>query len=231
MNNKIFLFFNHPAKLPAGEVDKWNNWDSPDTTKLAWVCADSWRRNGWSVTRMSSAYVSDIEYDEFGLKPTKGFLSFTYQLKDSQKVYPLEFFNFWFAARDIIRDHYGNGQWFLTIDVMNHGFSPAMAEKLVKSAEQQKRPHMITLQNQHFSASLVYLTEAGCDKAIETIRAYDRGEFPALKSDLVSDETVIRHYMEKYYAHFRVCWYAAVEEGWESASLLHIPRSVLGRLF
>jgi len=224
MNNKIFLFFNHPAKLPAGEVDKWNNWDSPDTTKLAWVTADSWRRNGWNVRRMTSVR-------DKGLQAFSQFEPFTGHLRLSQSVYPLEFFNFWFAARDIIREHHGLGQWFLTIDVMNHGFSPTVAEKLVKSAEQQKRPHMITLQNQHFSASLVYLTEEGCNKAIETIRAYDRGEFPALKSDLVSDETVIRHYMEKYYAHFRVCWYAAIEEGWEKAMLLHIPRSVLGRLF
>jgi len=222
MNNKIFLFFNHPAKLPAGEVDKWNNWDSPDTTKLAWACADSWRRNGWNVERMSSVRHPKTAFQ---------FAPFTGLLKESAKVYPMEFFNFWFAAREIIVDHYNAGQWFLTIDVMNHGFSPTTAEKIVVSAQQQKRPHMITLQNQHFSASLLYVSKQGCEKAIETIEKYDRGEFPALKSDLVSDETVIRHYMEKYYAHFRVCWYAAVEEGWESASLLHIPRSVLGRLF
>jgi len=216
----IYLFFNNPCRLPV-DGDKWNNWQDPDTTKLAWVCGESWRRAGWEVKRLSAYWLEQFQ-------------PFTGRLAESVKQYPFEYWNFWFQALRICRIH--GPTWFTTIDVINFGnWRPQHArdaiDNLINPAPycQVAAPlDIITLQRQHFSASALRLTEAGCKQAIDLVRRYDAGEFATIPIDLVSDETIVREYGT--YSNLKVCGYP-VEHDAFMQPLVHVTKSTLVRLF
>lgn len=202
----LYLFFNNPCRLPA-DGDKWNNWQDPDTTKLAWVCGESWRRNGWNVKRLPP-----MPANSFGFLPFKG------RLAESVKFYPFEYWNFWFQALQVCRRE--GATWFTTIDVINF----AMSVEDVRYAQGD----IVTLQAQHFSASALRLTEAGCKQAIDLIRRYDAGEFATIPVDLVSDETILRFYGT--YSNLKLAAYP-VEENANRYPVIHVTKSTLARLF
>jgi hypothetical protein len=206
---KMFLFFNHPAELPPGG-DLWNNWKDPDTTKLAWVAAETWRRNGWQVERLDCSKV-------------KGFLPFTGRLKEHSKIYPLEFWNVWFKAFEI-SSSLQEPILISTIDVLNFGLTPQALEMLMPL-----RPRFpLTFQSQHFSASSVIVDAKACTRIMDAICAYDAGYGPPIPTDLVSDETIIRHCLE--YSTVPVQRYVVEPEA-ANAWLVHVPKSCLTRLF
>jgi hypothetical protein len=225
MNNKIHLFFNHPCEMPP-EGDLWNNWKDPDTTKLAWVCAESWRRAGWQVERMSSERK----------RGQRQFAPFTGRLAKSIEFYPLVYWNFWYRAYELCKEGQirgQHGQWFTTIDVINFdGFSPVEADgeliKLFATKGVCPETNIVTLQSQHFSASALYLTALGCIEAVQLIEAYDRHELPLIEVDLVSDETIIRHH-GKYSNLKKAAYPVEADAGWYP--LIHVTKSCLTRLF
>jgi len=213
---KIFLFFNNPCKLPA-DGDKWNNWTDPDTTKLAWVCGESWRRAGWDVRRLSPLP-----------KNTGGFRPFTGRLAESVKFYPQEYWDFWFQA--LMECRTNGSTWFTTIDVINFGgWTPTKAQHAI---DLKMPPYdsmdIITLQRQHFSASALRLTEEGCWQVINLISDYDCGALETIPIDLVSDETIVRFYGK--YTNLKVCGYP-VEHDCHEQPLVHVTKSTLARLF
>jgi len=212
----IYLFFNNPCRLPA-DGDKWNNWQDPDTTKLAWVCGESWRRAGWKVKRLPK----ETEHPYV-------FQTFYGRLAESVLQYPFEYWNFWFQALKVCEKE--GATWFTTIDVINFGgWDTIDMQTDILKLELDKQPlDIITLQSQHFSASALRLTVAGCLQAIDLIRRYDAGEFATIPCDLVSDETILRYYGT--YSNLKVCAYP-VEENASDYPLIHVTKSTLARLF
>lgn len=218
---RVYLFFNYSRAEALPPHDYWINFKNPDSTKLAFFAAESWRRLGWQVERMSSARVSP------------GF-QFTGRCREACKLYAVEFWNFWFEAHDLAhlasavhREPEGLA-WFTTTDVFNYGFTPALAADLARRLAEGKapgEPMAAAFMAQHWSNAAFCANTAYCLQAIETIKRYDRGELPALEADLVSDETILRAYCPGQVEP--LARYALAEAGWSSAPMLHFPRSCL----
>lgn len=201
---KVYLFFNYPREEMLPKHDYWINFRNPDSTKLAIATTLSWERQDWEVERISS----DGE---------TGFSQFTGRLQASAALYDLKFFNFWFAAMKVAP------AWFTTIDVLNIAFTPRTAQYCVSVAK--NFGYECVSPRKGFSAACLWVTPEWCLQAINIIRAYDMGEFAKLESDLVSDETVLRHYGRWH--DFNIMTYALAESNWRDGNLIHIPRSVL----
>jgi hypothetical protein len=203
MNRTVYLFFNYSARENYPAHDYWSNWSNPDTTKLAIFVEHSWAKRGWEVKRLSTVGIKGFE--------------FTGKCVESLKLYPYDFWNFWFAAMKVCQDR--GPTLFSTIDVLNNGFYPTDA---CYPIDKYEGSHIVSYRH-NFSAATVFLDSLSCDHAITRIREYDRYEsFKKLESDLVSDETILRAYGRIKCAD-RMS-YALIEP---DKDLIHCPRSVL----
>lgn len=196
MNNKIYMFYNG-EELPApGHHDLWSNFTNPDAVKMAIVSTALWEKREWEVERVTTT-------------PTNGF-KFSGRLVEPVTRYPYSRWNLWFRLKDLAPC------WFTTTDIINNGFHPERSDVEPKPLSVAKG----------FTTACMFVTREYCEQAIETVRNYDDGKFPALTADLVSDETILRYYGPKILTPDLMS-HALAETNWQSKPLWHVPRSVL----
>jgi len=206
---KIYIHYNaYDFLAPPAQDDCWRNYTNPDSAKMFLVCAESWKRQGWTPVRLDTANV----------RP--GF-QFSGVLKDQPKFYPLELWNIWFKLTELAPC------WVTSTDVINFGFIHPAWDKNVTW----------NMGDNAWTNAVMHVTPAFCDLVIRTVKAVDSGELPPPKSTIITDENIIRDCLSSvnsqsggYYSHHwsysRFC-YLVNGPANPRCRLVHFPRSIL----
>lgn len=214
MNVHLFYNFAPGDCIPAH--DKWGNFKNPDTCKLAIFSQMLWEKQGWTVKRFTS-------------KNTSESFDFKGRLKPVLEFYPVEFWNFWFAARDFLKgcNDISGGAWFTTLDVFNNSFSSVDGRLLSITREKDDRKANCITTKEGYTHSTFWCNREYTEEIIALIKWYDenRTGMPDLPGDLISDETIGRNFAE--YSIFDLMSYHGIGQHWDRAPLIHVPRSVL----
>lgn len=178
MPNTVHIFFNGDDCMFAPRND-WEKFVGVDTLRLFAVCAESWRRAGWTVRRLVTTPTvrNPIPYLESG------------EVAKSFSWYPRPFWQWTAAAQAVAESDQSALHLFGTIDILNYDFRPDDCPDSMG-----RGPLVMNFQADHFSLGLVAANAAWLNHARQTLLAYDRGELPPLRRDYVSDETILREY-------------------------------------
>jgi hypothetical protein len=172
---KVFLFFNGQTGHIPLNSNNWTLFKDPDSFKLAWICAESWKRNGWDVERFST-----LQYPNY----------FTGRLAPSCLENSYCFNNFLPALRYYLFSQSGPypDVWFTTTDVINNGFKASHAARF--------RPGGHLIPSTSFTLAAGRVNVARLNYMIHLLERYDRGEMKVYDG-LQADETILRH-LTKY---------------------------------
>lgn len=175
MSTKIHIFFNgDECFFPPGCA--WEKFKGLDAARTFAICAESWRRNGWDVSRFST----------LGNDFPETMWRVNGECSKSFGWYPAPFWQWVAKAKQIAARDTSAFHWFGTMDVLNFGFSP------------QDCPHhgerCVSLQREHFSMALLRCNYDWLSDAEETLMRYDRQILKPLARDYTSDETILRNY-------------------------------------
>lgn len=176
MIDTIHLFFNGAGVLfPRGNA--WEKFKELDAARTFAICAESWRRQGWNVCRLSTA-LGDFRRTPF---------SSSGECSKSFHWYPEVFWQFIAKAKTVAES--GRLTWFGTIDVINYGFRPGLVVERSDPALT-----CVNLQTEHESLACFAATREWLEEAERILLRYDAGELAALPRDYTSDETILRNY-------------------------------------
>lgn len=160
---KIHLFYNGNSGRIPGDSNAWTEYQDPDSFKLAWVCAESWKRQGWEVERMRCCSAT----------------LFSGRLAKSK--YP--FNDFLFRLERLLAPTPGGHIWFTTSDVINFGFSTKEAALLPSDK------HIIP--NASFTMACGRVSYASIKEMIDLLWLYDNGQIAEIDG-LQADEHILR---------------------------------------
>lgn len=176
MSATLHLWFNGEGVVFPQNND-WEKFQELDAVRTFLICADSWKRAGWNVSRMTT--------DDFGI----GFRRTPF--RDDGRVskqYHWYSQNRWqFIAKALSLATEPNGvYWFCSFDVINNGYMvPGFIMPPVGC---------VTFQREHFSLSFFCATRAWLLNAESILMQYDQGGLPEIPRTYVSDEGILRQY-------------------------------------
>lgn len=215
--NTIHIFYNGTDTV-FGENNDWEKFRNPDSVRLFLACAESWRRNGWEVRR-----VSTVDRDVF--TP----LIFAGRIAKEGRWYPAPFWQFIAKAVSLpLTGHNYDGTCdefvFGTYDVFNYGLSPYQ----IGCGSSFDEAGCVSYQRDHFSMSLIRCNRRWLARALEILKDYDNGKLPRIPGKYVSDETILRAY-----AQYSLCPIQAfpVHPTAHECPLIHFGRSSLHGAF
>jgi hypothetical protein len=207
MNPTVHIFFNGTGvRLP--ERNEWEKFGEVDALRLFLVCADSWRRHGWDVRRLSTVQ---------GDYPATHFLE-EGRVQTQFHWYAEELWQFVAKAKSVAVD---GPNVFCTMDVINAGVIPAAIRLLDLSLFA-----CYSFQAEHSSLSCFVCTRDWLDWAENILLRYDRSELGLIPGDYVSDEAILRTYLPSKIVPWQKF---ACNPGPEK--LIHFSRSSLARLY
>lgn len=210
---KIHIFFNRP---PVVEPMLWGDHQNPDEYKLAFVAAETWREKGFDPIFIRSTDVS--------LK--RRLQTFTGQLKDTVAWWKMDMMQLWGRCSDLLE---GTDDWITLActDILNRQLTPHDVTMEIRKAQIAGK-HCVNWTEIHVSCALLSFNQEFADNARQCLSDYDYGLLPLIEGNQVSDETVIRTYMQKEIHQARVgVRYAMANAGWQVAPAIHVSRSVL----
>lgn len=176
----VHIFFNgHDCYCPPGAV--WEKFVGLDSMRIFLVCAESWRRNGWKVKRLTTA--DDGSYRKINYDLVKG------ECRKSFDWYPLPFWQFIPKAKAIAAKAKNRLHYFATIDCINFAYTGDCVRE-VKVSDCV----CVNLQKEHASLGAFAADFEWLDYAEEILRQYDCGRLAPLNREYTSDETILREY-------------------------------------
>jgi len=180
----VHLFFNgDECFFPPGAA--WEKFRGLDAARTFLICAESWRRNGWDVARLST-----LERDSFIPTP---FLA-DGECSRSWHWYPEPFWQFIAKAKAIARVEPSAWHWFGTIDVINFGFKEPFPPQDEATCRRIHECGCASYQREHFSMSLICCRLDWLEEAERLLIAYDQRKLASLNREYTSDETILRVY-------------------------------------
>lgn len=209
MNNTVHIFFNGSGvEIPPDNA--WEAFGELDALRTFLICAESWRANGWEVKRLSTLE-NDFTRQEF---ISGG------RVEKQYSWYGQDYWQFIAKARAVA----GPGiNWFATMDVINRGYSPSLAE-----ADFMKFScgGCLSAQKEHFSLSFIGVTWSWLLHAENILLGYDRGKYSELRANYISDERILREYSMAGNSERQKFACNAGDE-----PLIHFARSTLARTY
>jgi len=203
------IFFNaRGVEIPADNA--WDGFRGVEDLRVFAMCAESWRRSGWNVRRLSTV---GTDYTPTPFLPD-GRVAAHYHW------YGSELWQFIAKAKQVAQD---GAQMFVTFDVMNYGLKPCAARLLDFPIGV---PTCHSFQAEHFSLSCLVANGDWLELAEDILLAYDRGELPEIRATYVSDERILREYLPGH----AVPWQKFACNGGDER-LVHFARSALARTF
>jgi len=166
--NTVYLFYNgDDIHVPdEREYCKWNEYKNPDSAKMAWVCADSWFRHGWTVKRLRC-----------------GNRNASFDGRLARSPYPYN--DFLRELHGAMTDDVLQRAAFTTSDVVNNGFAPMT--DLISSQDYICLNHSFTM-----AAGIVTLI--AISDMLTVLHAYDRSFDQYMQvPGMPCDEHVLRH--------------------------------------
>lgn len=180
MAKTVHIFYNGEGVHFPPRND-WEKFSNENSARVFAICAESWRRNGWEVKRLSTT----LPNDPF---PRTQFLP-DGECQKSFHWYPREYWQFIAKAKKIAVNSHDPYHVFITFDVINFGFTPCvLLEEMVEDKG------CVSFQSEHFSMSAFACTYTWLFMAEDILGQYDRGMITSLGREYVSDETILRKY-------------------------------------
>lgn len=193
----IHLFFNgREAQFP--ENNDWEKFDGHDAVRLFLTCAESWRRQGWNVKRLTTAkVVGTADYPDGTSAPTFEYdfpaQEFTGRIATEGKWYPAD--NWQLCAKCATLEPDENGEiWIGSFDVFNWGFTGQGIDGWSQTVFDNWG--CVSFQREHFSMACFVATPEWFVTACELLKFYDMGKMPRIPGKYTSDETILRKYAE-----------------------------------
>lgn len=209
----VYLFFNGDEldSFPSSQEDKWFNYPPGfEAVRLAVAAAESWKLQGWKVKRIVS---TDSDFS-FASDPS----DWSNQLKGNQ--YPANRWDFWCKLRQIPFEAFP--MLVTTIDVFNRGFKPFSFHA--------ERSEVVSFQNPFSLATFLVTDKQAAIETVNLILDYDNGKFPPLPLNLVSDESILRHYGGELarVGEIRMGYYGTPDG--KDKPLIHIARNLCANI-
>lgn len=112
--------------------------------------------------------------------------------------------------------------WFSSIDILNCGFTPGLAGLCEFEGA---GVGCCNVQEVCFTAECLWVTPEFCRRAIEIINEYEAGLLPAVETEIIADEVILRKYAKYHTVPYMS--FAMAQTGWQKYPLVHATESAL----
>lgn len=166
------MFYNGDGVVIPNESETchWNDYKNPDSTKLAWLCAESWRSKGFKVKQFKT---KDGEWFYNG------------RLSRSNYLYN----SFFVALHSFMVMHDLDEVTVTTTDVINFRFYPA---------QWSSSDGDFAVFNHSFTTAAFRASRSALFEICHILEHYDKGDLPEVPLPLVHDEGILRYYFKNF---------------------------------